>query len=110
MSAALRKTWRDMVASAVQPGVLERPPVFGWSYVAFVVRPQHPGPVVLAIAHREGTKVVLDAIRESISVADCAILVKRYGITHVTGAPDEGQGDSLAYAACGAMLLAVRGT
>jgi hypothetical protein len=109
MSAAWRETWRDMVDRAADRGAQERPPVPGWAYVAFVVHPHGAAPVVLAIAHREGTKAVLDVIRESISVADSAGLVKRYGITKVTSAPDEGQGDSLAHAACGAMVIAMQG-
>ena len=95
-----------MRAGVASPGVKERPPVPGWRYVAFVVHPLHPGPCVLAIAHSEGRNRVLDVIRESITVADCSALVKRYGIDRVVGAPDEGGNDSLAHAAAGALTLA----
>ena len=100
----------QLVKRAITPGVTERPPVPGFSYVAFVVHPPRPGPVVLAIAHhdRKRAKLVLDATGESVGVDDCARLLKRYGISQVTGAPDEGEGDSLAHAICGALLLAER--
>jgi hypothetical protein len=90
----------------ITSGVTERPPVPGWRYVAFVVHPPQPGPVILALAHAEGRKRVLDVIREGIAIADCAALVKRYGIDRVVGATDEGEGDSLAHAAAGALSLA----
>jgi hypothetical protein len=99
--------WAAKIAAAVEPGVTERPPVAGFSYVAFAVHPRQPGrPIVLAIAHRDGEMLVLDAIRERIGVEDAAHLVKQYGIDSITGAPDEGGDDSLAHAACGALLLA----
>jgi hypothetical protein len=81
----------------VTPGVKERPPVPGFRYAAFVVHPPSPGPVILAIAHREGRNGILDVIRESIEVGTSAELLKRYGIGRVVGAPDEG--DGLAHAA-----------
>jgi hypothetical protein len=97
-----------MVEGAVTSGVKERPPVPGMSYVAFVVHPPRRGPVVLAIAHAEGVELIVDVVREAIEVEDCAQLVKTYGIDGVTGAPDEGEGDSLAHAVCGALDLLQR--
>jgi hypothetical protein len=87
-----------------EASTVERPPVPGWSYAAFVVHPLRPGPVVLAIAHCEGTKLVLDVLRENITIEECCGVVKRYGIWRVTGAREEG--DSLAHATLGALLLA----
>jgi hypothetical protein len=96
------------IAAAITPGVKERPPVPGWRYVAFVVHPPR-GLCVLAIAHPEGRNVVLDVVKDGLSVEVCCDLLKRYGISSVTAAPDEGGGDSLAHAACGALVLAAKG-
>jgi hypothetical protein len=97
---------RSAIDRAVTPSVKERPPVFGWSYVAFAVHSAHPGPVVLAIAHAEGRDCVLDVLRESITIEDSVPLLERYGITKVVGAPDEGDGDNLPHATAGAIGLA----
>jgi hypothetical protein len=91
---------------SVTPGVKERPHVPGWRYVAFVLHPLHPGPIVIAIAHVEGCKRVLDVARNGISIDDSAALLKRYGIDRITGAVDDGEGDALAHAVAGALVLA----
>ena len=47
---------------------------------------------------------MLDIVREASGVAESARLMRRYGISTVVGALDEGDGCSLAHAACGAMV------
>jgi len=91
---------RALVEASVARGVKERPPVPGWRYVAFAVHT----PTEVS-AHAEGKLLMQDVIREQIGVDDCATLLRRYGIKELVGAPDEGQGDSLAHATCGALLL-----
>jgi hypothetical protein len=67
---------RQMIEDAVDPGVKERPPIPGVHYVAFVVHPSQPGPITLAIAHRDCERdlYVLDLCRETLTVADSAEL------------------------------------
>ncbi len=60
-----------MVEDWITPDVTERPWVLGWTYVAFAVHPLFPGPLLaIAIAHREGDKLVLDVARENITISD----------------------------------------
>ena len=45
--------WVDAVEACIDKGVVERPPIAGKTYVAFVVHPPDPGNLLaLAIAHR----------------------------------------------------------
>lgn len=100
------------IRASVMSGVTELPPVAGRSYVAFAVHPVQPGrPITLAVAHRDHdrNKVVLDVIRERISIDDSAALLKQYGIDTVTGAPDDGDGRSINHAVSGALYLAMGG-
>lgn len=84
---------REIVDACVSPGVRERGFITGFDYRAFV---DPSGGVndamTLAIAHREGETGVLDAVRERKApfspeavVADFCDLLKRYGISRVTG-------------------------
>ncbi|MBJ7410847.1 MAG: hypothetical protein JHD15_10880 [Phenylobacterium sp.] len=84
---------REVVEACVSPGVRERGFITGFDYRAFV---DPSGGVndamTLAIAHREGETGVLDAVRERKApfspeavVADFCDLLKRYGISRVTG-------------------------
>ena len=96
-------SWADKIEACVDKGVSERPPVEGVKYVAFTVHPPLPGNLhALAIAHRDGEKLVQDVIREDISVPDAAALVKSYGITKVTGTVGDVEG-ALAHATMGAL-------
>jgi hypothetical protein len=78
----------DVVAACVSPGVRELPPVRGIRYFGFVdPSGGSSDAMTLAIAHREGDKVVLDALRERrppFSPADVVIefaaTLRSYGI------------------------------
>ena len=55
----------DVVRSCVEPGVFERAPVCGVSYVGFVdPSGGSSDSFTAAVAHREGDRLVLDAVRE----------------------------------------------
>jgi hypothetical protein len=97
-------TFSDAIEACVDPGVTERPPVPGKHYVAFVVHPRQPGPVTLVVAHREDEQLVLDLVRDGLTIQQAADLMQAYGIDHVTGAEDD-DGDNLAHAALGAISL-----
>lgn len=99
----------EMIDKCTVKGRTELPPVAGQSYVAFTVHPVQPGPVVLAIAHREGEMRIVDVIRERIAIADAAVLLRCYGVAEVTGAESEGEGDDVLHAVAGAVWL-LRGT
>ena len=97
-----RKQRRAAIEQCVTKGVTERPPVAGVTYAAFVVHTPLPGNLLaLAIAHRTPDKFILDVIRENISVADASAVMKRYGITEVTGDPNGDKSDALAHATAG---------
>jgi hypothetical protein len=101
---------RADIEACVTKGVTERPPVAGFKYVAFAVHPPTPGLLcALAIAHPRGRTSVVDLVREDISVADSAALLKRYGISEITGAVTEGGGYDLAHAVAGAISLTREG-
>ena len=85
----------------VDENVTERPPKLGQHYKAFVVHPRKPGPQTLAIGHREDEQYVVDLLRDGLTIAQAAELVKAYGINKVTG--DESDGDNTT------MLQAVAG-
>jgi hypothetical protein len=85
---------REIVEACITPGTYERPPVSGISYFAFVDPSGGSGldSMTLAIAHRAGDRVVLDAVREHRPpfspddvVAEFAALLKSYGISSVRG-------------------------
>lgn len=96
-----RMRWIDAVESCVDKGVTERPPVEGVSYAAFAVRPRNPGNLLaLAIGHRDGEMYILDVVKDDISIDDAATVLKRYGITKLTGAEGD-EADALAHAAAG---------
>jgi hypothetical protein len=91
---------KPVIDACIDHGV--RPPVAGWHYAAFAVHPRQPGPVVLAIGHRCGEKIVIDLVRDGLTVPQACDLLKAYGINTVTGADDEGDGSvSLAHAVAG---------
>jgi hypothetical protein len=84
---------REVVEAAVLPGRHELPPIAGASYVAFVdPSGGSSDSMTLAIAHREGERGVLDAIREvkppfspEAVVKEFADLLKTYVIQVVRG-------------------------
>jgi hypothetical protein len=87
--------------ACVDEGVTERPPVESLPHVAFVVHPSQSGNLLaMAITHYADDKFILDLIREDISIADAAGVLKRYGISRVTGAESDGDLD-LAHAVSG---------
>jgi hypothetical protein len=99
-----RKQRKAAIERCVDKGVTERPPIEGVTYVAFVVHPPNPANLLaLAIAHR-ADKFILDVIRDDISVADASVVMKRYGISEVTGAEGD-KSDALAHATLGAFSL-----
>jgi len=84
---------REVVDAAVIAGRYELPPIAGASYVAFVdPSGGSSDSMTLAIAHREGERGVLDAVREArppfspeAVVKEFADLLKLYGIATVHG-------------------------
>lgn len=97
------QSWGDAIEACTDKGVTERPPVAGVRYEAFEVHPPQPGNLyALAIAHRDGEMLVQDVIREDISIPDAAVLLKRYGITKITGTVGD-EADALAHATLGVL-------
>jgi hypothetical protein len=84
---------REAVEACVIKGRFELPPTKGISYVGFVdPSGGSADSVTLAIAHREGDRAVLDAVREAKPpfspeqvTAEFAVLLKTYGIKKVVG-------------------------
>ncbi len=85
---------RAVVDACTMPGRFEIAPMAAFSYVAFVDPSGGTGAdsMTLAIAHREGERAVLDAIREvrppfspETVTSDFATLLKSYGVKQVTG-------------------------
>ncbi len=82
-----------MVEAAIDLGVHERLPLSALSYVGFVDPSGGSNDsMTLAIAHREGSRIVVDALREAFPpfnpddvVRDFADLLKRYRIRKVQG-------------------------
>jgi hypothetical protein len=95
-----------MKSVTVTPGVTERPPLPGLHYVGFVVHPRKPGPMTLAIAHKDGNSLILDLLRDGLTIEQCSHPAHAYGVTRLTGADDEGDGsDSLLHATAGVLSL-----
>ena len=68
-----RQKFADAVAHCTDKGVTERPPVAGVSYTAFAVHPPQPGNLLgLAVAHRDGGKVVVDLVKGGIGLAEAS--------------------------------------
>ena len=84
---------REAVEACVEHGVLERAPLAGISYSAFVdPSGGSSDSMTLAVAHRDGNDTVLDALRErrppfspEAVVADFTALLKTYRITKIKG-------------------------
>ena len=84
---------RDAVSAVIDAGVRERAPEKGRQYQAFVdPSGGSSDSMTLAIAHREGDVVILDAIRErkppfspESVVSEFCDLLKLYGLRKVTG-------------------------
>ncbi len=85
---------RAVVDAATARGRFEVPPISGLSYVAFVDPSGGTGSdsMTLAVAHREGERAILDAVREvrppfspETVTQDFAALLKTYGVQRVQG-------------------------
>lgn len=85
---------RELIESAIDRGVLVRPPKEGLSYAGFVDASSGTGrdSYTLAIAHAEGQTIVLDLAHEirppfnpQTATAEVAKLLKSYGISTVHG-------------------------
>jgi hypothetical protein len=84
---------REAVAACVAPGIRERPPVSGISYVAFVdPSGGSTDSMTMAVGHRQDDVAVLDAVREirppfspENVVIEFAASLKSYGVTRVKG-------------------------
>jgi len=84
---------REVIDRLVPPGVVERSPVHGTRYRAFCDPSGGASDsMTLAISHQDGTRGILDAVRERKApfspesvVAEFAALLKRYGLQTVTG-------------------------
>lgn len=84
----------DAVTSCTDVGVLERPPMPFVSYFAFFDSATGTGreAFCVAIAHREGDKVIIDVIRERKPrfvpqdlIAEYSTLLKQYRVHQITG-------------------------
>jgi len=101
-------SFADAIERCVDKGVTERAPVAGVSYAAFAVHPRRPGNLLgLAIGHCAGEKVVVDVVREDISVDDTCAILKRYGVSEITGAEGDVH-DALAHAVAGVISVLTR--
>jgi hypothetical protein len=96
--------FREVFAACMDKGTTERPPKPEQRYRAFVVHPSKPGPQTLAIGHREGEKVVVDLLRDGLTITQAAELVKGYGIERVTGAAND-EDDKALHAIVGVVSL-----
>jgi len=84
---------REVVDRAIVAGRYELPRLSGVNYAAFVdPSGGSADSMTLAIAHREGERAILDALREvrppfspESTVRDFAALLKMYGLSSVTG-------------------------
>lgn len=85
---------RAVVDAATTPGRFEIPPISGVSYVAFTDPSGGTGAdsMTLAIAHAEGDRAILDAMREvrppfspEAATMDFVTLLKTYGVRRVQG-------------------------
>lgn len=84
---------RDAVEAVVSPGVIERAPLMGVRYFAFVdPSGGSADSMTMAIGHKEGQVALLDAIRErkppfspEAVVKDFCDLLKRYRVSKVEG-------------------------
>lgn len=85
---------RDVINACTQLDRFEIAPASGRKYVAFIDPSGGTGTdsMTLAIAHREGDRAILDAVREvrppfspETVTGDFARVLKTYGITRVTG-------------------------
>jgi hypothetical protein len=84
---------REAIAAVIDEGVFERPRDSRHKYVAFVdPSGGSSDSMTLAVAHREGERAVLDAVRETKApfspeavTKEFADLVKAYGLHEVTG-------------------------
>ncbi len=85
---------RDVINACTVMGRFELPPVHGRNYVAFIDPSGGTGAdsMTLAIAHRDGDKCILDAVREvrppfspEAVTIDFAAVLKTFGISRVTG-------------------------
>lgn len=100
---------RQMIEACADKGVIERPFKSWVKHHAFAVYPHLPGRLIaVAIAHKEGGKIVIDVIRENISFEDCCELVKAYGINAIEGTPADNLGLPLALAVCGVIEMVKR--
>jgi hypothetical protein len=97
--------WIDAIEACTDKGVTERPPIAGVSYAAFAVHPAEPGNLLaLAVAHRGGDKFIVDVVKDDISIVDAADVLRRYGISRVTGDVGD-ERDALAHAVAGVIHL-----
>jgi hypothetical protein len=85
---------REIVAACVSVGVFERPPLSNISYRAFLDFSGGSGTdsMTLAVGHKDGTSVVVDALREirppfspEFAIAQFAQLLKSYRVYRVEG-------------------------
>jgi hypothetical protein len=84
---------REAVEACVAPGVIERPPVDGFRYQAFVDPSGGSSDAfTLAVGHREGDAIIIDAVRERRPpfspeqvVADFSSLLLSYRCSRVVG-------------------------
>ncbi len=101
---------RDVVDACTARGLYEIAPAAGIRYVAFIDPAGGTGgdSMTLAIAHRDGDRAVLDAVREvkppfspEQTTADFAALLRAYGIARVTGDRYAGEWPREAMRRCG---------
>ena len=99
----------EALEACVDPDVRERPPVLGIRYVSFCdPSGGSADSMTLAIAHKEGDAVVIDAVRErkppfspADVVAEFAVLLRSYGLRSTVGDKFGGAWVKEAYASAG---------
>jgi len=89
---------REIVERCIEPGVRERPPMHRWRYTACDPSGGQHDSMCLAISHREGERVVLDATFEAKApfepgevIGDIARLLDKYRVRTVRGDRYSGQ-------------------
>ncbi|HZR88428.1 MAG TPA: hypothetical protein VFB02_16595 [Bradyrhizobium sp.] len=92
-------------AAKTDEAIIERPPLPGVVYRAFITHPSSPGPAVLAIAHRENGKVVVDFLRGGLINFETATLLWAYHIDAITSAESDEPAEAMLHAMAGVISL-----
>lgn len=86
----------------------ERLPVAGRSYAAYAVARGPDAIAALAIAHAEGSALVVDAVRQDVETAAATRLAARYGAKVTVAPADADDTFDRVHAICGVFSLLTR--